>query len=81
MIYVNCIRYSLGVPASQLPQPEADWNAFLAALRPLNDQEPVTWNPGNQTLEKWIDTNKLLMIYQKRGGGASNDSDGCCTVM
>ena len=49
-----------------VPDPEADWNAFVARIASLNQNERKQWNPLTRRLEPWIDIRRLRRDY---GGG------------
>jgi hypothetical protein len=74
--------YSFGVSPSSLPHPEAEWEAFLAAITALNDKEPQVWNPALRTMSKWVVMDRFVRNYRVGGGaGKGGSGGGCCTVM
>jgi hypothetical protein len=52
-----------GIKGHELPQPELDWNQFVAAVSRYNDTLPMIWNPINGRLCKWIDIRMLTHTY------------------
>jgi Mg-chelatase subunit ChlD len=46
-----------------VPDPQADWTAFVQAIDKLNRKEIKTWNPISKRVESWIDMSRLKSIY------------------
>ena len=48
-----------------VPDPQADWKAFLDAIERLNREEGRTWNPITKRMDYWVDMRKLKRAYSR----------------
>lgn len=57
-----------------MPDPEEDWNGFMASIRIAMERESLQWHPIKKTMRPWIDLNMLNRRY-------NISIDPCCTMM
>ncbi len=72
------VELLLGPPATDLPDPQLDYDAFEAALKPLLASQSTVWCPRARRQVPWVDERKLRRAYRHQCS-----ADGChaCSIM
>lgn len=69
-----CILLFGLVDLDGMPDPEEDWNGFMASIRIAMERESLQWHPIKKAMRPWIDLDMLNRRY-------NNSVDPCCVTM
>lgn len=50
-----------------VPDPQADWDEFVKAIKNIVEKENKQWNPMTKKISPWVDIKKLNKAYKPGG--------------